>query len=316
MHGAAVSLVAEFKTMPLPDLILATDMLDLATFRTLAACNNIPCVLYMHENQLAYPWSDTDPDKALQRDHHYGFINYTSCLAADHIWWNSAYNMNSFLHELSGLLNSFPDHSEARNIDVIRESSVIMPLGVDPIDRVEERSEHPVILWNHRWEYDKDPDAFFRVMRRLKADGHLFRLIVLGERYERSPEVFKDAATEFREEIIHWGFADSADDYRRLVGRADVLPVTSRQDFFGISMIEAASAGVYPILPKRLAFPEHFPESDCYYTSEDELYAKLVKGLNESQDLSEQARRYDWRKLIGAYDAAFDSVLLSLKDHV
>ena len=65
MHGGAITLAKKFLAKGYsPDLIIASDMLDLTTFlaltRTVTA--QIPVVLYMHENQLTYPWSDKDRD--------------------------------------------------------------------------------------------------------------------------------------------------------------------------------------------------------------------------------------------------------------
>ncbi|MDX1521413.1 MAG: DUF3524 domain-containing protein, partial [Anaerolineae bacterium] len=93
MHGGAVTLARKFLASTLrPDLILATDMLDLTTFLALTRerTSGIPTAIYFHENQLTYPWSPTDRDIPLNRDKHYGFINYTSALAADAVLFNSA----------------------------------------------------------------------------------------------------------------------------------------------------------------------------------------------------------------------------------
>ena len=101
-----------------------------------------------------------------------------------------------------------------------------------------------------------------------------------------------------------------------LLTQGNLLPVTSNQDFFGISVIEAVACGVTPILPNRLAFPEHFPGSDCYYENEEELYQQVVQGLSGSKDMSAEVDKYDWRLLVKQYDAGFEEVLLRLKDHV
>ena len=65
MYGGAVALAEEFKKQTFhPDLILASDMLDLATFLALSRdkVSSIPVVVYFHENQITYPWSPTDQD--------------------------------------------------------------------------------------------------------------------------------------------------------------------------------------------------------------------------------------------------------------
>ena len=65
MHGGAVTIARRFKDMKWqPDLILATDMLDLSTFLALSRKKSygISTAIYFHENQLAYPWSPKDRD--------------------------------------------------------------------------------------------------------------------------------------------------------------------------------------------------------------------------------------------------------------
>ncbi len=72
-------------------------MLDLATFlgltRDLTA--GVPVALYFHENQLTYP---LPPGRA--RDLAFPWINYTGALAADTIFFNSAFHRRAFLEAL------------------------------------------------------------------------------------------------------------------------------------------------------------------------------------------------------------------------
>src|SRR6185369_9661134 len=195
MHGGAVTLAARFLAAPhLPDLILATDMLDLTTFLALTrqrsgACR---CALYFHENQLTYPWSPGDPDRGRQRDLHYAFINFASALAADAVLFNSGYHQDAFLGALPGFLKGFPDATEPASVRRIAAKSRVLPLGMD-LGRLDRHRPHhgperdraaeaaPLILWNHRWEYDKDPEAFFAALYQLAEEGTDFRVAVLGE---------------------------------------------------------------------------------------------------------------------------------------
>ncbi|MDM8530026.1 DUF3524 domain-containing protein [Anaerolineales bacterium HSG25] len=134
MHGGAVTLARQFLALPTkPDLILATDMVDLTSFLALTRPHtaNIPVALYFHENQLTYPWSPTDRDVAQQRDKHYGFINYTSALSADMVLFNSGYNRDSFLSALPNLLKHFPDFNELPSVQQIADKSQVLPLGLD-----------------------------------------------------------------------------------------------------------------------------------------------------------------------------------------
>ena len=131
MHGGAVTLAKRYQQLDYqPDLILTTDMLNLPVFQSLAK-SNCPVNIYFHENQFTYPWSPMDEDVELQRDKHYGFINYSSALCADHVYFNSKFHLNSFLTGLEDFLRQFPDYREIQNIERIREKSSILYLGMD-----------------------------------------------------------------------------------------------------------------------------------------------------------------------------------------
>ena len=42
------------------------------------------------------------------------------------------------------------------------------------------KDQDPVILWNHRWEYDKNPEFFFNTLSKLKKNGFFRYLIDLS----------------------------------------------------------------------------------------------------------------------------------------
>ncbi len=134
MHGGAVTLARKFlEVHHRPDLLLATDMLDMTTFLALtrARTAEIPTAIYFHENQINYPWSPKDRDLHRERDKHYGFINFASALACDRVFFNSQYHMESFLSELPEFLHQFPDHQEMGQIDQLREKCSVLPLGFE-----------------------------------------------------------------------------------------------------------------------------------------------------------------------------------------
>ena len=115
MHGGAISLSKKFNNFinenGIPDIILTTDMLNLPVFLAFTNVKDLPIVTFFHENQLTYPWSTQDRDVAKQRDHHYGFINYTTALKSDLIMYNSKFHKDSFIGALRTFLKQFPDHN-------------------------------------------------------------------------------------------------------------------------------------------------------------------------------------------------------------
>jgi len=328
MYGGAVSLARQYEVLKLePDLILATDMLGLATFLglTRAGLSRIPVAVYFHENQITYPWSPTDQDVQLGRDNQYGFINYTTGLAADAVFFNSPFHRQSFLEHLPAFLRQFPDARELQNVERIKAKSNVLPLGMElrPLQAqlAKEYSGPATILWNHRWEYDKNPEGFFKLLYRLKEEGYEFRLTVLGESYRKAPAVFSQARQKLEAHILHWGYAPDQATYAQLLQQADLLPVTSYQDFFGGSVVEAIYCNCYPLLPNRLAYPMHIPEpyqEAHLYQSEEELFQKTAKFLSAyPKSMGREAfqhfvAHYDWSTLAPKYDHAMESVVENL----
>jgi glycosyltransferase involved in cell wall biosynthesis len=321
MHGGAITLASKasafIEKSGKVDLVLASDMIDLSLFLSLTRkwSHDIPTAVYFHENQLNYPWSPTDADVKLERDNHYAFINYSSALAADKVLFNSQYHHDAFLGELPKFLKAFPDNNNSETVEAIREKSSVLPLALD-LKKFDEhkpakidRPNRAVVLWNHRWEYDKHPAHFFNALFQLADHGIDFRLVVLGESYEKRPPVFDEAKEKLADKILHFSYAESFDEYCKWLWTADLLPVTSSQDFFGGSVIEAMYCNVVPFLPKRLAYPEHIPAQfhSTFFYDEEDFVAKLQRRIMDVKylrvmDTQQYARKYDWSNLIEVYD--------------
>jgi len=327
MHGGAITLAEQFLKSKLePDLILATDMLDITTFLSLTrtCTSDIPIAIYFHENQLCYPWSPDDRDIIHKRDKHYGFINYTSTLAANAVFFNSEFHSNAFFEELHRFLKHFPDHRGLENIERIRKKSQVLHLGLDlkKFDQFKIKKENsgngkiPLVLWNHRWEYDKNPADFFNALIVLAEQGLDFNIAVLGENFSNSPVEFENAQKKLGGRIVQFGFAETFEQYANWLWQADIIPVTSNQDFFGASVVEAIYCGCFPLLPNRLAFPEIIPVdkyADNFYNNFDELVEKLAGAIcdiqqTREQDLSPVVEKYCWEKMAPYYDEVLESL--------
>ena len=307
------------------DLILCSDMMNVAEFRGILGAlgqkiswfNEVPIVTYFHENQITYPWSENDPDPSLQRDNHYGWINYVSCLSSDHILFNSGFHKNSFIQALPSFMKQFPAVPQNDFIDDIAAKSKTIPIGLDllkltNLKRV--KNKRPTILWNHRWEFDKNPEQFFNTLIDLKSKNIEFDVIIAGESYKNYPKVFDEAKAALSDKIIHFGFVKNRSQYIDLLLKSDILPVTSNQDFFGISVIEAIAAGCTPLLPNRLAFPEHLKKAEFqkyYYNSPAELKTKLsefIESDHSSSEIRKYILKYDLNEVGPVYDEFFNQL--------
>ena len=321
MHGGAITLSEELNNSLFnPDLILVTDMIDVSVFKSLLSpkLKDIPIILYFHENQIMYPKSKLDSDLIEKRDNHYGFINFTSALAADRVIFNSNFHFKGFLTELKKFLSKFPDYPLSEHISKIQQKSTIIPVGVKMDFRHKQfNNNSPIILWNHRWEYDKNPSQFFKILFRLKEEGIKFNLNIIGENFKSYPKIFNKAKQVLEKRIINWGYIEKKESYHKILSSSDILPITSNHDFFGISTVEAIVHGVIPLLPNRLTYPEHIPKKlhgNYLYNSEDELYIKLKSIISGFKNIDRHefikfVKKYELNKNIIDYDNYFTEVV-------
>ena len=315
MQGAAITFARLLDAKP--DLILASSMIDLSIFRALTRDRlaNVPIAMYFHENQLSYPQS--------RRQNHgwrYGFINYVSALCADANFFNSQFHLDDFMAQLPRMLKHFADYNELQTIDQIREKSSVLPLGIE-LRRFDQyrvegaRNEPPLILWNHRWEHDKDPAAFVQSVIKLAEAGYDFELAFTGEQFGEAPLALQQAQSRLGDRIIQLGYLDSFADYARLLWRADYAVSSARQEFFGVSVCEAIYCGCIPILPDRLNYPNLIPEAfrgACLY-QDDRLAAQLRYHLDNELKLDmtalrDEISRFDWRVMAPQYDAELEEL--------
>ncbi len=317
MHGGAVTLTARLREQgeDTPDIVLATDMVNVPALLALARRElaQVPVVLYCHENQLTYPLQDGE-----RLDFAFPMINWLSMLTADCVLFNSEFHRDDWFGALPSFLKAFPDFTHTRLMPAVVKKSRVLPVGItlEPLDAARPQAEAsvdapPLVLWNQRWEYDKDPATFFRALRELVARGLHFRVALAGANVRQAPEEFEAAREWLGNRIVHYGRADRA-TYQRLLWEADIVVSTAYHEFFGIAVVEAIYCQTFPLLPNRLAYPELLPEAfhaPCLYRDFDGLVEGLCRALTEpgrvrtiSQALRPSMARFAWTAIAPHYD--------------
>jgi len=307
------------------DVIFASDMLSLSDFRGLApkAVRDLPAVAYFHENQLTYPVREES-----ERDYHFVFSNLTTALSAESVWFNSAFHREEFLDAATEFVKRMPDFKILSAIDAIRAKAVVYPPCIEMPNEPPARSAGPLhILWAARWEHDKCPERFFKALDLLAEQDNDFQLSVVGGEAGRQPlPIFKWAREHFADRVQQWGFLESRAAYEQLLGEADVVVSTADHEFFGISILEAAAFGAFPLVPRRLAYPEVFASTDApgldsffYDGDEHELCGRLAALVARKQEgdiwqghpnrARNAAARFAPASLIPARDAALSTTV-------
>jgi glycosyltransferase involved in cell wall biosynthesis len=324
MQGGALELAAQARALlaagERPDLLLATSMLNVPAFLGLLRreIGGVPVVLYMHENQLTYP-----PPPGSRRDLTYGMIQHLSMLAADRVCFNSRYHLESWFAELPRLLKHFPDYTHLETVEAARAKSLVLPVGCDlgslgDTGTFEGRGDAgmggPLVLWNQRWEYDKDPETMLRALYALADEGLPFRAALAGENFRVMPAEFDEARSRLGDRLVHYGYAASEAEYAGLLHRADIVLSTAIHEFFGVSVVEAAFCGCLPVLPDRLSYPELIPpelHDRCLYDDFSGLLNRLraaIAAPDAPPSLRRAMARFDWSVQAAEYDALMGQV--------
>ena len=328
MRGAALWFLERVEDIASYDLVFVSALMSLSDLKALSPVPIPPTAVYFHESQLSYPLAPGE-----KMDYQFGFTDITTGLAAEALVFNSRYHHARFFDELPRFLRRMPDFRPAGVAGQLKEKSRViypgcelssmaasaMPSGA-PSEAASGSSsgpssceEPPIILWNHRWEFDKNPQSFFRVLADLDNEGVPFRLALLGENFSRVPDCFPAARERYGDRILVYGYRKSRKEYADWLGTSDIVVSCALQENFGLSVVEAASAGAFPLVPSRLAYREVIPEAfhrQHLYRDEKELHEMLATLLRDGvpghSDLRNHLADHDWKRRILQFDDFFE----------
>lgn len=282
------------------DAVVCTDMMNAAEWRGLAPAGvgRLPLVVYFHENQASYPSAGSrgGPDP---RDVHFVLTNMASAIAADEAWFNSAYNLETFVDGLRAALRVAPGIDAPAIGERVAARARVEPPGVDDALFDAERnasgrgSDGPLrVLWAARWEFDKRPDIFAAAMQTLHAQNAEFIVDVVGarenhetgdSRREKGAAAFEAMRARLGDRVERFGRAKSREQYVHALVEADVIVSTAAHEFFGLAVVEAVATGAMAIVPRALAYPEVLGEGPwvAYHDESVEGVAQAVSVAGE-----------------------------------
>jgi len=308
MHGAAATWAPLMQDAEPPDVLITTDMCDVAQLRGLMPRSwaAVKVVTMFHENQLTFPWSPDDPDRENGRDNTYAYVNLSSALASDAVWFNSKHHMVVFMEAGETWMKAMPKPHVPHLIKQLRSKSRVMHLGLDlqgwerhkDIGPGVGRKDVPTILWNHRWAWDKGTNAFMAFAREIIRRNLPAQFVILGQSFSRMPEGWESLRDELGERCLQWGYAKSKEAYISWLWRCDVVPVAPHQEYFGLSVVEAMRCEVLPWVPEAHAYPETTPSEVPFVSREDWIQALedgvWRRGEEHKRACREHALQFDW----------------------
>lgn len=320
LRGGAVTLaraISEDLRMHGPvDAILVSGMVDLAQLMGLLRgdISDTPVAMYLHESQAAYPTAGAVDLEAAWR-------GWTSLVAADAVFINSRHHVAELTAALRRLVAMAPDQPHAYLMDDVVAALRVIPVGVDLIERRGDGGVGgaPVVLWNHRWDDDKQPDVFVDAIERLLARGVELAVVLAGEDNWTNQSRAAAARKRLGDAVVASGPFDR-ETYRSWVARSDVVVSVTSHEFFGISVVEALSAGCVPVLPAAHSYPEIVPDAyhqaAFYQVGEfEQRLADVVANVTDARrsiaGLDGEMARYGWSEVAPQLDEAMEQLGLA-----
>lgn len=267
------------------DTILATSMVDLATIIGLNPnLGSAKKIYYFHENQFEYPLSGDKKNGNVESM----MVNLYGAMAADLVLFNSNFNRDTFKKGAETLLKRINDFSPTEAVDKIVKKSKIMPVPICNKSEIKSTKIPNSIIWNHRWEYDKNPEDFYLALKELKARDIDFKLIIMGIEFKNSPEAFSKIKNEFPDNILCWGHQTS-ESYKSWLSKGEFIISTAIHEFQGLAVMEGVQYRAIPIVPNRLSYPQWFSKKYIYSQNHMDLADAIenrFKTKLDSPDLS------------------------------
>lgn len=142
-----------------------------------------------------------------------------------------------------------------------------------------------LVVFPHRLDEEKDPEAFDALARRFEGSGF---------RFAKTKEL-----------------CSTKQEYYVLLHKAKVAVSCAWQETWGIAMQEAVFADCFPIVPSRLSYAEMYPE--CFQYNNTVELDQLVEECMEGNPVLEEARRQLKHHLIDTGNSALDRMFEDMR---
>jgi hypothetical protein len=271
------------------DLIFASEALNLADFfRLRPDLSNRPAVVYFHDNQLP----DPDDDRL---DTPTDLVNLNSATAATEIWFNSLFNLKSFLSRASGMVMRHRELQGRNPMPGLTAKAHLVPPPVDVAGVQEMAFDRPAphprsLLIDAR---GGDHEAIAAALSKLHAKREAMQATIIG-RIGGLPAGLNPTFVRERDDAGH---------IQALLNSSVLL--STRADVASDDLtILALGLGRHVIVPCSGVYPELLPEALHGYCFHDGSSESIAERLLEAW-YTERADGLDYHidEMLAQFDA-------------
>ncbi|XP_069717691.1 tRNA-queuosine alpha-mannosyltransferase isoform X5 [Phaenicophaeus curvirostris] len=276
-------------------ILFASSVLNLAELVALRSdLGKLKKVLYFHENQLIYP-----VQKCQERDFQYGYNQILSCLVADVVVFNSAFNMESFLTSIGKFMKLIPDHRPKDLEKIIRPKCQVLYFPVRFPDVSRFMPQHKLAHLEKVIGVERNGDAYqlegLPGQEKSRTLGGLMKSSNAHHESglcEAQPGLYTTQCEGLSSPLMALARLNKSDasestnphqeeeDKQNLT--FNLCNISSGQDYqqrplhiaWPHRWIEAVYCGCYPLCPKALVYPEIFP-AEYLYSTPEQLFKRL-----------------------------------------
>lgn len=234
--------------------------------------------------QYAGSWTPTDYVAQYLSDY---------CRLIEHGWlqfWDSVFLCSTFQKREILQNLRLPENSEGieRKLRVTR-----LPFDFAGVRRFyRDGKREPWIVFPHRFHWEKGADTFLTMALEVGYRLPDAQFLITSARSGDFPQADRpDIADLYHEtkrllgDRLRFVSNLSKSEFYTLLSAARIVWSSSLQENFGYSIIESCTLGATPVLPRRVAYPEMYPE-EYLYSSEKIAYDMVVDYFRTPKPLS------------------------------
>ncbi|PIP57780.1 hypothetical protein COX03_01170 [Candidatus Woesebacteria bacterium CG22_combo_CG10-13_8_21_14_all_39_10] len=166
-----------------------------------------------------------------------------------------------------------------------------VPEKINPVGRREN-----IVIFSHRWDYEKRPNVFVDMMNQLQNIRKDFKVYITTSRKKfRSNQKWLIEKLHSARFEYHIFDGLSKEQYYQLLSKSKIFVSTTIEENFGYCLLEAMTLGCTPVVPNKYSHPEILNNDSRFLYNNNKEAVKIVSAFLDSPiSISKLAFKYNY----------------------